>query len=135
MMARGVMERLGWKPGMAALVVGRPADLAAVPDLPPPPATGPAPFILASAGTVAEVAPAAVEVLPRYPAARGLLWFAYPKRSGAIRTDITRDRGWEPLTEAGFLPVAQVAIDPTWSALRFRRRDEIPRITRKGGAA
>jgi hypothetical protein len=53
------------------------------------------------------------------------------RRAAGIPTDITRDRGWEPLHDAGFLPVAQVAIDADWSALRFRRREEIREITRK----
>lgn len=54
----------------------------------------------------------------------GLLWFAYPKKTGAIKTDISRDRGWEPVGAAGFLPVTQIAIDETWSALRFRPRGD-----------
>jgi hypothetical protein len=50
----------------------------------------------------------------------GLLWFAYPKLTGAIRTDINRDTGWEPVRAVGFAVVAAVSIDATWSALRFR---------------
>ena len=131
-MARDVIGKLGWKPGLAgALVVGRPPGVTAIPATLPPAPDGPAPFILAFVERAAAVAPAAAEALPRYPARDGLLWFAYPKKSGAIRTDISRDRGWEALAEAGFLPVAQVALDGTWSALRFRRREEIPRLTRK----
>lgn len=58
------------------------------------------------------------------PKAQGdaLLWFAYPKASSKkYQCDFNRDNGWEPLTEAGFRPVRQVAIDQDWSALRFRR--------------
>jgi hypothetical protein len=33
--------------------------------------------------------------------------------------------------ERDLLPVTQVAIDETWSALRFRRRREIAKLTRK----
>jgi hypothetical protein len=132
-MARSVIEKLGWSPAVrGALVLGRPAGLEAIPAELPAPPDGPAPFILAFVDRIAAVGPAAAAVLPRYPAAGGLLWFAYPKRTGAIRTDLSRDRGWEALTEAGLLPVAQVALDATWSALRFRRREEIPRLTRKG---
>jgi hypothetical protein len=61
----------------------------------------------------------------------GHLWFAYPKKTGAIRTDVSRDQGWEPITSRGLLPVTQVAIDDTWSALRFRHRDEIETLTRR----
>jgi hypothetical protein len=46
-----------------------------------------------------------------------LLWVAYPKGN---RTDINRDTLWPILAEHGLRPVAQVALDDTWSALRFR---------------
>lgn len=52
--------------------------------------------------------------------ADGLLWIAYPKKSSGLKTDLTRDEGWQAITKAGFRPVRQVAVDDTWSALRFR---------------
>lgn len=56
-----------------------------------------------------------------------LLWFSYPKKSSGLETDLNRDSGWKLVIEAGYRPVAQVAIDDTWSALRFRPRgDESP---------
>ena len=45
------------------------------------------------------------------------LWIAYPK---ANRADINRDSLWPIAAEYGFRPISQVAIDDTWSALRFR---------------
>jgi hypothetical protein len=42
---------------------------------------------------------------------------AYPKGG---RADINRDSLWPILAEDGFRPVSQVALDDTWSALRFR---------------
>jgi hypothetical protein len=50
----------------------------------------------------------------------GILWIAYPKLSSGIKSDLTRDVGWESIFQAGFRPVTQVAIDETWSALRFK---------------
>jgi hypothetical protein len=50
----------------------------------------------------------------------GLLWFCYPKQSSKNKTDINRDSGWNVVKQAGLRPVTQVAIDDTWSALRFR---------------
>ncbi len=44
-------------------------------------------------------------------------WVAYPKGN---RADINRDSLWPLLAEHGFRPVSQVALDETWSALRFR---------------
>ena len=44
-------------------------------------------------------------------------WVAYPKGN---RTDINRDSLWPILGEYGLRPIAQVAVDDVWSALRFR---------------
>lgn len=44
-------------------------------------------------------------------------WIAYPKNN---RTDINRDSLWPIAGEFGLRPNSQVAIDETWSALRFR---------------
>ena len=57
----------------------------------------------------------------------GLLWMSYPKRSSKVRTDITRDVGWDVLTQAGLRPVTQVSINDVWSALRFRPVEEVGR--------
>jgi hypothetical protein len=50
----------------------------------------------------------------------GLLWIAYPKTSSSMRSDISRDRGWETMGTAGWDSTVQVSVDDTWSALRFR---------------
>jgi hypothetical protein len=52
-------------------------------------------------------------------AADRLTWVAYPK-GGALGTDLNRDSLAALLQEEGIRPVTQVAIDATWSALRFR---------------
>lgn len=49
--------------------------------------------------------------------APSVLWVAYPK---ANKADINRDTLWPILAEYGMRPISQVAIDDTWSALRFR---------------
>jgi predicted transport protein len=45
---------------------------------------------------------------------------SYPKTSSGIKTDLTRDVGWKIVEDAGWRGIAQVAIDETWSATRFR---------------
>lgn len=55
----------------------------------------------------------------------GLLWICYPKQTSKIKTDINRDTGWITLQSAGFRPVTQVAIDETWSALRYRPQERV----------
>lgn len=61
----------------------------------------------------------------------GQMWFAYPKKSGSIKTDISRDKGWDGVVKAGWEGVRQIAIDDTWSALRFRPLSEIKSLTRQ----
>jgi len=46
-----------------------------------------------------------------------VLWVLYPK---AGRTDINRDTLWPIVGGYGLRPITQVAVDDTWSALRFR---------------
>jgi hypothetical protein len=48
-----------------------------------------------------------------------LTWIAYPK-GGQLGTDLNRDILWNLLRGKGVKPVRQIAIDDTWSALRFR---------------
>ncbi len=55
----------------------------------------------------------------------GLLWFTYPKKTAKIKSDITRDTGWESVRTVGWRPVTLIAIDETWSALRFRPASEV----------
>ena len=50
------------------------------------------------------------------------LWIAYPKRTSGVKTDLTRDHGWAPVEALGLGPIQQVAVDDTWSALRFKPR-------------
>jgi hypothetical protein len=53
--------------------------------------------------------------------AESLLWIAYPKKTSGIATDLSRDRGWDAVTRAGWQGVSLVAIDDAWAAMRFRR--------------
>ncbi len=54
------------------------------------------------------------------------VWFAYPKGSSKrYSCDVNRDIGWEPLKEAGYRGVRQIAIDEDWSALRFRKNEYV----------
>lgn len=64
---------------------------------------------------VMELAPAAPAVLSD----GGVLWFSYPRRTPHVETDIDSNRGWETLLNAGWVPVSEISIDETWSAIRF----------------
>jgi hypothetical protein len=53
----------------------------------------------------------------------GLCWFGYPKLSSALAGDLSREVVWQVVSARGLRPVSQVAMDETWSALRFRPAD------------
>jgi hypothetical protein len=57
----------------------------------------------------------------------GLLWLCYPKQTGKIKSDLNRDSLWKLMQPTGFSPVMQIAIDETWSALRFRPAEKVAR--------
>ena len=49
-----------------------------------------------------------------------IVWICYPKGSSGRQTDLTRDKGWEPLNEAHLMWLSLVSIDDTWSAFGLR---------------
>ncbi|MEV3981867.1 hypothetical protein [Nonomuraea sp. NPDC049758] len=56
-----------------------------------------------------------------------VVWVAYPKGN---KSDINRDTLWPIVGEYGLRPNGQVAVDETWSALRFRAlKDGEPAFT------
>ena len=122
-----LLKKLGCKPGSVLRAIDCPETVASL--LPASDATQQPTIILAFARDRAALAAAATAAIAAYH--RGAaLWFAYPKKSGSIRSDITRDKGWDMLAAHDLLPVTQIAIDSDWSALRFRYRDEIAKLTR-----
>jgi len=80
--------------------------------------------VIAFFETPAEVSAVVPRILPEMPP-DGLLWVAYRKGEAGKAAGLTRDRGWEPLAEAGWRPVRQVALDEDWSGLRFRPKEKV----------
>jgi hypothetical protein len=66
---------------------------------------------------------------PAFRAVRpgGLLWVCYPKGGKKAGTDLNRDVLWELLGRSGLTGVTLVAVDDTWSAMRFRPAGEVGR--------
>jgi hypothetical protein len=60
-------------------------------------------------------------------------WIAYPKKTSGVETDLTRDQGWDAIT-GEIDAVSQVAVDDTWSALRFKAVAEVGRRAERGKA-
>lgn len=65
---------------------------------------------------VDEMGPAVVEAVKP----EGVLWISYPKGSSKIKSDISRDKGWDSIKAKGFQGVSLISVDETWSAMRFR---------------
>ncbi|MGP4078683.1 DUF3052 domain-containing protein [Pseudalkalibacillus sp. R45] len=87
-------------------------------------------FVLVFTYEKTDVGPFVKELLPQLEE-DAVVWFAYPKKSSKKYTsDLTRDTGWQPLGDAGFEGVRQVALNEDWSALRFRHVDYIKTLTR-----
>lgn len=135
-MSRTLLEKLGWTAGARVQLFDVPPGIAGLDGLRDGAADGSEDgsvdgpcFLVGSCPDAASVGPMAARIVARYRTG-GHLWLLYPKASGSIRTDINRDRGWEPMLAAGFLPVGQIAVDADWSIQRWRRRDEIKRLTR-----
>ncbi|WP_078546645.1 DUF3052 domain-containing protein [Litchfieldia alkalitelluris] len=63
----------------------------------------------------------------------GLLWLCYPKKTSKTYkgSDCSRDQVAGLLSAEGYEPVRQIAIDEDWSALRFRKTENIKKMTRK----
>ncbi len=54
-----------------------------------------------------------------------VLWFAYPKGTSKIKTDINRDILRVTGEGFGITTVTAISIDDTWSALSFRPIDKV----------
>lgn len=92
---------------------------AAVADLP---ASGAALIFVTDEGDISHWA----QELNNHALSDPVIWFAYPKKTKAHPNPaINRDSGWQSLTNRGWRPVRQVAIDEQWSALRFRRGEYV----------
>jgi len=49
---------------------------------------------------------------------RSMLWISFPKGSSGVQTDLTRDAGWEMVTDLIWINL--VSINDTWSAFSLR---------------
>ena len=131
-MAAPLAQRMQVKAGQKVLAVNAPEDYATLlGDLPEgaklvtrgdPGAADHVHVFVKDTGDLARLGPKAVA------GARGgaVTWIAYPKKASGVETDMTRDRGWDAVT-GEIDAVSQVAVDDTWSALRFKPVAEVGR--------
>ena len=126
MAAKTVAQKMLIRPGARVLILGAPPGYARVLGPLPEGATR-----LARAAKEVDVLQVFVRSrkemeaqLPRlekYLAASGAMWVAYPKGSSEHGLDISRDVIWKYASTIGLGPVALIAIDVTWSAMRLKR--------------
>ncbi len=123
MAGKTLRDKLGWKPGHSVLLLNLPEGMedpfAGVEHTIAKPGNAKFDLVVAFTRDQAALRSAAKLVLGAL-SADPKLWLVYPKKSGAIATDLTRDSGWTPMFEAGFCVVSIAAVDSTWSAVRFR---------------
>ncbi|NMB67306.1 MAG: hypothetical protein GYA20_00920 [Chloroflexi bacterium] len=126
-MAQTFAQKLNLKPGQALALVNPPQGMAALlagllPDNP----------LIDRVNSQTEAAlvfltkRAEADLLPGIYARLqpgGLAWAAYPKGGSQVPTDLNRDILWKLVEPAGWRPVRMVALDETWSAMRFRREE------------
>ncbi|MBU8684101.1 DUF3052 domain-containing protein [Bacillus haynesii] len=89
-------------------------------------------FVQVFAATNAKLQDLAKEA-ERHLAEDGLFWLCYPKKSSKVYkgSDCSRETVAGLLADQGYEPVRQIAIDEDWSALRFRKAENIRTMKRK----
>ncbi|QHA08936.1 hypothetical protein GQF42_41915 [Streptomyces broussonetiae] len=114
------MSKLQIKTGQSIAVLGKPDDVDLDFEAPGDAASADAVlvFVTRSGDLLGAGAQAALATARR----DALAWVAYPK-GGKLGTDLNRDTLAAALSERGVRPVRQIAVDDTWSALRFRPGD------------
>ena len=123
MNAKPVAAKLGIKPAQSVFVINPPGNYEALVGGLPPGTTvvrhRPADVVHVFARTLVELAEHGAEATAAVKPG-GLVWISYPKNGASeLKRDMLRDaiNGWQP--------VSQVAIDDTWSAMRFRPDAEV----------
>jgi len=123
MNAKTVAAKLGIRPAQSVFVINPPGDYAELVGGLPPGTTvvrhRPADVVHLFARNQVELAEHAVEATAAVKPG-GLVWISYPKGGASdLKRDVLRDAidGWQP--------VSQIAVDETWSAMRFRPDAEV----------
>jgi hypothetical protein len=124
MATRSLADKLRILPGTQAAVFNAPKGIATLLDPLPAGAAltssprGGCDVVLGFVETLS----AAMAMVPRLKAslaAGGVLWVCYPKLTSPKAGEVSRDLLWKELGKLGLRAVTQVALDDTWSAIRF----------------
>jgi hypothetical protein len=58
----------------------------------------------------------------------GALWVAYPKKTSGMNSDLAMGTDWEVTDGSPWQPVASIAVDGTWTGVRFRNSPGLDRV-------
>ena len=136
-MTKAVAGKLGLNPGMRALIIAPPPGylnvLGRLPEeFEMPSKTGAAyPFVQIFATRLSDISKFAKK-LNRFAAPNALVWVSYPKQTSKLKGDLSRDVIREALNGWGWRAVSIVAIDETWSSLRFRPAGQVGSRSKRG---
>jgi hypothetical protein len=119
-----VWQKMQLKPDLTLLVVNPPSELAQMMGALPSgmrvigkassEIEGGLVFVKDS-GELARELPGVLPVVTK----KTVFWIAYPKLTGGEKSDLTRDVLWKLVAKEGLRPARQIAVDDTWSAMRF----------------
>jgi Bacteriocin-protection, YdeI or OmpD-Associated len=60
--------------------------------------------------------------------ADGALWVAYPKKASGMNSDLAMGSDWEVTSGSPWQPVASIAVDGTWTGVRFKNSPGLDRV-------
>ena len=118
-------RRFHLKPGLRMAVVGAPPGYLRLLD-PLPEGVRVSSALRGKSDVVQAFVRTRTELARRVPALKkalapgGAIWICYPKLTSASAGELSRDIIWKSLVPHGLRPVAQVAIDGTWTGMRFK---------------
>lgn len=61
----------------------------------------------------------------------GALWIAYPKKTSGMNSDLAMGSEWEVTNGSPWQPVASIAVDATWTGVRFRNLPGLDRVRKQ----
>ena len=124
-MSTSLLDKLNFKNGYSTLIINRPEDVS----------FGSLrfdsfighdnyEFILFFADSISDLA-IQLPTLEKVANDSCVFWVAYPKKSGSIDSNITRDKGWDILDQIGYRKVSQISVNDNWSALRIKPTKDV----------
>src|SRR5262245_48939340 len=122
--------KLGFKAGQTALLLGTPANYAALigpplKDLKRVKALGPTVDVVHMFTASRTRLTAALLDCRRHLKPDAVIWVSWPKKSSGMQTDITEDTIREVALPIGFVDIKVCAVDATWSGLKLMLRKEL----------